>query len=100
MLPPPKIRVGLIGLSVPPKGAPTGTDWAAQGHLPYLLASTKYDLVALHNSTTERARNAIEFYNLDPEKVRPYGNPEGSSTVQLRYQIVCARLECRPLMII
>ena len=77
MAPSRKIRVCLIGLNVPHEGAPTGTDWAAKAHLPYLQASTKYELVALHNSTADRARNAINVYKLDSDKVRAYESPEG-----------------------
>jgi hypothetical protein len=77
MAPFPKIRVGLIGLNAPYTGTPTGTNWAASAHLPYLLASTKYELVALQNSSTARAAKSVEAYGLNPEKVKIYGNPEG-----------------------
>lgn len=72
-----KIRVALIGLNAPYPGRPTGTNWAAIAHLPYLRQSSKYEIVALQNSSTERAKQAIEAHDLDPEKVRAYGTPEG-----------------------
>ncbi|KAI4195357.1 MAG: hypothetical protein LQ350_007254 [Teloschistes chrysophthalmus] len=71
-----KIRVGFIGLNAPYTGAPTGTSWAAQAHLPYLRTSSKYEIVALQNSSAERAAKAIEAYGFDPEKVKAYGTPE------------------------
>ncbi|KAI9737339.1 MAG: hypothetical protein M1834_009493 [Cirrosporium novae-zelandiae] len=74
--PKPKIRVALIGLNAPYTGTPTGTNWAASAHLPYLQTSSKYELVALQNSSAERARKSIEAYGLNPEKVKAYGNPE------------------------
>ncbi|KAI4241939.1 MAG: hypothetical protein LQ352_007359, partial [Teloschistes flavicans] len=71
-----KIRVGLIGLNAPYAGAPTGTNWAAQAHLPYLRTSSKYEIVALQNSSAERAAKAIQAYGFDPQKVKAYGTPE------------------------
>lgn len=72
-----KIRVALIGLNAPPQGTPTRTNWAASGHLPYLLASDKYELVALQNSSAARAAEAIKAYGLNPE-TKAYGTPEGA----------------------
>ncbi|EXJ76859.1 hypothetical protein A1O3_10504 [Capronia epimyces CBS 606.96] len=71
-----KIRVGLIGLNAPYTDIPTGTNWAAHAHLPYLRQSSKYELVALQNSSTERALQAIRAYDLDPDRVKAYGTPE------------------------
>ncbi|KAE9376596.1 NAD(P)-binding protein [Stipitochalara longipes BDJ] len=71
-----KVRVGLVGLNAPYSGAPTETNWAASSHLPYLLSSSKYELVALQNSSAERAALAIKAYDLNPAKVRAYGTPE------------------------
>ncbi|KAL9580845.1 MAG: hypothetical protein Q9212_004254, partial [Teloschistes hypoglaucus] len=68
-----KIRVDFIGLNAPYTGAPIGTNWAAQAHLPYLRTSSKYEIVALQNSSAERAAKAIEAYGFDPAKVKqPY----------------------------
>ena len=72
-----KVRVGLIGLNAPSTGAPTGTNWAASAHLPYLQSSKKYELVALQNSSVERAKAAIEAYGLNEERVKAYGTSEG-----------------------
>jgi predicted dehydrogenase len=76
---PSKIRVALIGLNAPSPGTPTGTSWAASGHLPYLLRSDKYELVALQNSSTARASEAIKAYGLD-SRTKAYGTPEGIVT--------------------
>jgi predicted dehydrogenase len=76
---PNKIRVALIGLNAPPPGTPTGTSWAASGHLPYLLSSDKYELVALQNSSSARAREAIKAYGLS-DNTKAYGTPEGMVT--------------------
>ena len=73
-----KIRVGLVGLNAPFAGAATGTSWASSAHLPYLQSSSKYEIVALQNSSKERAEKAIEAYKLDSEKVKAYGTPEGT----------------------
>lgn len=79
MAPARKIRVALIGLNAPFTGTPTGTNWAAAGHLPYLTSSDKYELVALQNSSAERASKAIKAYGLDPNTVKAYGTPQGTS---------------------
>jgi len=76
---PAKIRVALIGLNAPPLGTPSGTNWAASGHLPYLLSSDKYQLVALQNSSAGRAAEAIKAYGLDAS-TNAYGTPEGTFT--------------------
>jgi predicted dehydrogenase len=76
---PAKIRVALIGLNAPPPGTPSGTNWAASGHLPYLLSSEKYQLAALQNSSAARAAEAIKAYGLDSD-TKAYGTPEGRLT--------------------
>ncbi|KAH6843443.1 hypothetical protein B0I37DRAFT_393645 [Chaetomium sp. MPI-CAGE-AT-0009] len=66
------IRVALIGLSSSAK-----TAWASRAHLPYLLSATgrsKYQIVALLNSSVAAARAAIEAYGL-PADTRAYGDP-------------------------
>jgi hypothetical protein len=66
-----KIRVGIVGLGA------SGSNWAARAHLPYLKSSPKYEIVALQNSTAERAVKAIAAFDLDSKKVKAYGTPEG-----------------------
>ncbi|RFU30915.1 hypothetical protein B7463_g5430, partial [Scytalidium lignicola] len=85
-----KIRIGLIGLNAPYAGVITGSSWAAVAHLPYLKASSKYEVVALHNSSVERAQKAIEAYGLDPEKVKAYGTPEGLANDPNVELVVCS----------
>jgi predicted dehydrogenase len=70
------IRTALIGLSGAPPSNYEGTNWAANAHLPYLMASPHYTIVALLNSTAASARAAIERYGL-PESTRAYGDPNG-----------------------
>lgn len=66
------IRVGLIGLSTATSPQKPGA-WAVLAHLPSILNSPNYQLVALANSTIESAKKSIEFHNLPPE-TRAYGN--------------------------
>lgn len=68
------IRVGLIGLSTTTSPQRPGA-WAAIAHLPSIINSPDYKLVALANSTVESAKRSIEFHNLPPE-TRAYGNAE------------------------
>jgi predicted dehydrogenase len=63
------IRIGIIGLS---PGA-----WAANAHLPYLQSSdSKYEIVAVCNSSVESAAKSVKELKL-PGEVRTYGNVQG-----------------------
>ncbi|KAF5253596.1 hypothetical protein FANTH_1523 [Fusarium anthophilum] len=67
------IRTAIIGLSSSAK-----TSWASNTHLQYLtspLGRSKYQIVALQNSSLQAAKNAIAHYNLPP-KTKAYGTPE------------------------
>ncbi|RSL48632.1 hypothetical protein CEP54_012826 [Fusarium duplospermum] len=67
------IRTALVGLSASAK-----TSWAAIAHLPYLLSplgKSKYQIVALCNSSVEAARKAIQHFEL-PTETKAYGDPE------------------------
>ena len=66
----PPIKVALIGLSA----SATGVGWAAVAHLPYLRKSTKYQIVALCNSSIAAAQAAIKAYDLSPT-TKAYGSP-------------------------
>lgn len=68
------IRVGIIGLAGHNQAFAAGM-WAVQAHLPSLLASPSYEIVAICNSTVESARKAIEVHKLPPTTAA-YGNPE------------------------
>lgn len=59
------IRIGIVGLSSKP-GA-----WATLAHLPRLVASPNYEIVALCNSTLESTKAAIKAHNL-PESTKAY----------------------------
>ncbi|TID13462.1 NAD(P)-binding protein [Venturia nashicola] len=71
------IRVGIIGLSsaTGEMSASPGGGWAASAHLPYLLASPYYEIVALCNSSVHSAKIAVEKYGL-PSTTKTYGTPE------------------------
>lgn len=64
-----RTRVGFFGLS---PGA-----WAATAHLPYLQsAESKFEIVAVCNSSVESAQRAVQALGLG-EGVRTYGDPQG-----------------------
>jgi len=58
------IRIGFIGLSA-------AGGWAAGAHMPYLRTSTKYDIVALCNSSLDSAKAAIKHFDL-PSSTKAY----------------------------
>ncbi|KAF5025862.1 hypothetical protein F66182_2084 [Fusarium sp. NRRL 66182] len=67
------IRTAIIGLS-----SSAITSWASNAHLPYLLSPrgrSKYQIIALQNSSVEAAHKAIADFNL-PSETKAYGNPE------------------------
>lgn len=68
------IRVGLIGLSTATNPLQPGA-WATMAHLPAILASPHYELVALCNSTVQSAKASIAQHKLPPN-VKAYGSPE------------------------
>ncbi|KAI7968334.1 hypothetical protein EIK77_010504 [Talaromyces pinophilus] len=69
------IRVGFIGLSSTKSESVSPGSWAYLAHLPYLLSSPDYEIVALANSSQEAAQKAIRAYNL-PSTTKAYGSPE------------------------
>ncbi|KAH8674623.1 oxidoreductase [Tricladium varicosporioides] len=74
-------KVGFLGLST--------VGWARGAHLPYLQASSDYEIVAVCNSSIESAQHAIKLYEL-PESTKAYGSPEDlaeDSEVEL---VVCS----------
>jgi predicted dehydrogenase len=80
------IRVGFIGLS-------SGQSWAVWAHLPYLKNTSKYEIVALCNSSVESAQAAIKAHGL-PSSVKAYGSSEdlaADSNVQL--VVCCIRVD-------
>ena len=68
------IHVGLIGLSTSTNPTQPGM-WASSAHLPSILASPHYELVALCNSTIRSAEASIAFHKLGPN-IKAYGSPE------------------------
>jgi len=66
------IRIGLIGLST---NEDSLTSWAANAHLPYLKQSSKYAIVALCNTSVEKAKASIEKFGLS-SSTKTYGSPE------------------------
>lgn len=69
------VRVGFIGLSSAKSESIAPGSWAYLAHLPYLLSSPDYEIVALVNSSQEAAQKAIKAYNL-PSTTKAYGSPE------------------------
>lgn len=63
------IRVGIVGLSAKPSA------WAALAHLPFLLTSPDYEIVALCNSSLTTTEAAIKAHNL-PATTKAYDSPE------------------------
>ena len=64
------IRVGIIGLST----TSDATNWAVEAHLPYLQSSDKYQIVALCNSSVDKAKASIEKFKLS-SSTKAYGSP-------------------------
>lgn len=67
------IKVGLVGLSSRAKA-----QWGPKAHLPYFLSprgKEKFQVVAVQNSSTESAQQAIKDFGLPPT-ARAYGKPE------------------------
>jgi hypothetical protein len=67
------IKVGLVGLSSRSK-----SQWGPKSHLPYFLSARgkeKFQIVAVQNSSTESAQQAIKDFGLPPT-ARAYGSPE------------------------
>ncbi|KAM0810778.1 hypothetical protein AB5N19_11130 [Seiridium cardinale] len=67
------MRTAIIGLS-----SNAVTNWASQAHLPYLLSPegrSKFEIIALCNSSVGAAKKAVRAFDLPPE-TRTYGSPE------------------------
>ncbi|CAK7270020.1 hypothetical protein SEPCBS119000_003870 [Sporothrix epigloea] len=65
------LKVAIAGLS-----ARATTSWAANAHLPYLLSErgrARFQIVALLNSSTSAAQEAIAYYGL-PADTKAYGD--------------------------
>ncbi|GAP82862.2 putative oxidoreductase family protein [Rosellinia necatrix] len=74
------IRVGIVGLRPRPSGDLTPSNqpgyWASVSHLPALRAIPEhYEIVAVCNSSTESANEAIKQFDL-PESTKAYGSAE------------------------
>ncbi|KAF4430548.1 hypothetical protein F53441_13952 [Fusarium austroafricanum] len=81
------IRTAIIGLSSSAK-----TSWASSAHIPYLLSPrgrSKFQIIALQNSSIEAAQKAIAHYNLSPE-TKAYGTPEDLAADQSVELVVVA----------
>ncbi|KAK7417839.1 hypothetical protein QQX98_004314 [Neonectria punicea] len=85
------IRTALIGLSASAK-----TSWASTAHLPYLLSPrgrSKYEIVALCNTSVEAAQNAISCFKL-PKETKAYGDPESlAQDTNVELVVVCTRVD-------
>lgn len=67
------IRVAIVGLNS--RNSPNFAvgEWGVQ-HFKALSAISKYEIVAVCNSSVESAQKAIAFHNLDANKVKAYGS--------------------------
>ncbi len=70
---PSPIRVAIVGLGREVAIGP-GV-WALLAHIPYLIASPKYEIVAVQNSTVESSQASIDAHKLGSQ-VKAYGSPE------------------------
>ncbi|KAH6613147.1 NAD-binding Rossmann fold oxidoreductase family protein [Boeremia exigua] len=89
------IGVGVIGLSSLTTSIPAtaGDGWAASAHLPYLLASPLYEIVALCNSSIASAAKAVERYRLPPD-TKTYGNPQDlADDPSVQLVVCCVRVD-------
>jgi predicted dehydrogenase len=89
------IRVGIIGLASG-TGEPTaspGGGWASSAHLPYLLASPHFEIVALCNSSVDSAKIAIKKYDL-PASTKAYGSSEDlANDPDVDLVVCCVRVD-------
>jgi predicted dehydrogenase len=84
---PRKIRIGFIGLSSKPDS------WATLAHLPYLRRSPHYEIVALCNSTPEKAAQSIAAHNLPPT-TKAYASPaELAADPTIDLIVICTRVD-------
>lgn len=87
----PPIRVAIIGLS-----ANAITDWASRAHLPYFLSSvgrSKYQIVALCNSSKASAERSIKMFGLAPG-TRAYGSPgDLAADPDVQLVVCCTRAD-------
>jgi hypothetical protein len=91
----PAIRVGLIGISTN-----SDTGWAAKAHLLYLLASSRYRITAICNTSIDSAQRAIEHIEL-PKSRNAYGSAEEMAKdpdVDLAVCVPGVEHHCRTLM--
>jgi predicted dehydrogenase len=83
----PRIRIGFIGLSSKPDS------WATLAHLPYLRRSPYYEIVALCNSTPEKAHQSIAAHNLPPT-TKAYASPaELAADPSIDLIVICTRVD-------
>lgn len=85
------IRTAIIGLS-----SSAATGWASNAHLPYLLSPlgrSKYQIVALLNSSVPAAQAAIAAFKLSPD-TKAYGSPaELASDPNVDLVVCCLRVD-------
>ena len=77
------IRIGFIGL------ASNDSSWSSVAHMPYLKRSSRYEIVAVLNSSEKSSRAAIEFNHL-PSSTKAYGDAESFATDSDIDFVVCA----------
>ncbi|KAF5123948.1 Galactose/lactose metabolism regulatory protein GAL80 [Metarhizium anisopliae] len=81
------IRTAIIGLS-----SAAATSWASTAHLPSLVTpagQSRFQIVALLNSSVSAAESAIKAYDLPP-RTRAYGSPEDLAADPAVDLVICS----------
>ena len=63
--------------------------WANMAHMPYLLKSAHYEIVALCNSSVEAATAAIKVHGF-PKSTKAYGSPEAMAADSNIELVICS----------
>jgi len=80
------IKIGFIGLS-------SSQSWSIWAHLHYLKNNTKYEVVALCNSSVDSAKAAIATHGLAPT-TKAYGTPEDlAADPNVELVVCCTRVD-------
>jgi predicted dehydrogenase len=89
------IRVAIIGLTSATGeiSASPGDGWAATAHLPNLLLSPHYQVVALCNTSVQSAKTAVQRHKL-PASTKTYGSPEDlANDPDIDLVVCCVRVD-------
>lgn len=82
------IRIGFIGLGTSVDALSPGA-WGSLAHLPSILASPRYRITAICNSSVSSAQASIDFHKLSSE-TKAYGSPRDLASDPDVDLIVCS----------